>query len=65
MDDDLILAVGSRGRGKGEFTNPQVLIMMRRMSMMRMMSMMTMMTMMTMHCSIHTASLSVAIFVLR
>jgi len=23
MDDDLILAVGSRGRGKGEFTNPQ------------------------------------------
>ena len=24
MDDDLILAVGSRGRGKGEFTNPQV-----------------------------------------
>ena len=27
MDDDLILAVGSRGRGKGEFTNPQVLMM--------------------------------------
>ena len=24
MDDDLILAVGNRGRGKGEFTNPQV-----------------------------------------
>ena len=24
MDDDLICAVGSRGRGKGEFTNPQV-----------------------------------------
>ena len=23
MDDDLILAVGNRGRGKGEFTNPQ------------------------------------------
>ena len=23
IDDDLILAVGSRGRGKGEFTNPQ------------------------------------------
>jgi len=23
MDDDLILAVGTRGRGKGEFTNPQ------------------------------------------
>ena len=28
MDDDLILAVGSRGRGKGEFTNPQVLMVM-------------------------------------
>ena len=28
MDDDLILAVGSRGRGKGEFTNPQVLVVM-------------------------------------
>ena len=27
MDDDLILAVGIRGRGKGEFTNPQVLMM--------------------------------------
>ena len=23
MDDDLIMAVGNRGRGKGEFTNPQ------------------------------------------
>ena len=23
MDDDLIIAIGSRGRGKGEFTNPQ------------------------------------------
>ena len=23
MDDDLILVIGSRGRGKGEFTNPQ------------------------------------------
>ena len=23
IDDDLILSVGSRGRGKGEFTNPQ------------------------------------------
>ena len=23
MDDDLVMAVGSRGRGKGEFTNPQ------------------------------------------
>ena len=28
MDDDLILAVGNRGRGKGEFTNPQVLMVM-------------------------------------
>ena len=23
MDDDLIIAIGSRGRGRGEFTNPQ------------------------------------------
>jgi hypothetical protein len=23
MDDDMIIAIGSRGRGKGEFTNPQ------------------------------------------
>ena len=23
MDDDLLLSVGSRGRGKGEFINPQ------------------------------------------
>ena len=29
MDDDLICAVGSRGRGKGEFTNPQVSISIR------------------------------------
>ena len=24
MDDDLVMAIGNRGRGKGEFTNPQV-----------------------------------------